>query len=271
MTMIEPPTPEERAAISARKKVTVEGLHVLRRRRAVIRSGTGLLLVAAAITLPLLLAGTSKQPARLVIIPNSAPGTPTTAGPLSTNETTTSRPPSPASVPVNMGGSQTVPSHEAPATAVAPAITTTVPPPCSGQQYTARATADQSRYARGQRVIITVTMTNGGPACEGLPPGWCGQGASAYDSSGTDVWDSDAGPNSSQDIKNCPAAIEQTVAHGSSSTQRLSWQQDLCTFDPSAQPVGPNPDCPATRVPEGTYKVVADGGMAPPVTVTIAS
>ena len=263
--------PEGVAAISARTKSTVERFHVLLRRKAVMRSGTGLFLVSAAITLPLLLAGTSKQPARVVMIPNSAPTSQTTEGALSTNQTTTSRPPTPASAPANKGTSQTVLSHEAQGTAVIPATSTTVPPPCSTQQYTARATTDQSSYARGRSVIITVTMTNSGPTCEGTPPWWCGQEASAYDSSGTDVWDLGAGPTTPQGVRNCPAALEQTVAHGSSSAERLSWQQDQCTFDPSAQPIGPNPDCPGTQVPDGTYKVVGDAGMAPPVTVTISS
>lgn len=147
--------------------------------------------------------------------------------------------------------------------------TTATTPHCSDQQFTAATVTDHSSYTRGQTVNIAVTMTNSGPTCNGIPPWYCGQSASAYNSSGADVWDWGAGPDSPQDVKACPAAVNQPVPHGSSSSESMYWRQDRCTFDGQG-PVVPNPDCPGIQVPGGTYTVVADRGKAPAISIAIS-
>lgn len=156
-----------------------------------------------------------------------------------------------------------------PATAPPGSTTAAVPAVCSPQQFTSTIVTDHPDYTRGQTVNITMTMTNSGPSCEGVPPWFCGQSASIYDSSHTDVWDSGAGPNNPQDIRSCPAGIQQTIGHGSSSSESLAWQQDRCTFD-NQSPAAPNPDCPATQVPDGTYTVAGDSSHASAVTISIS-
>lgn len=263
MTMNGPPTPEERSAMTARRDTTMRRFHTLRRRRLLERAGAAIAVAAMAITASLFLVGSSNQ-ATHVLVPAGVPSStsPAVSSPVATTLPPTtlpsqSSPATPASTP---GRSTTLPP--------APPTTGT-PPPCSNQQFSAQTATDHSDYTRGQTVNINVTMTNSGPTCEGVPPWVCGQHASIYNSSHTDVWDSGAGPNSPSDVTGCPAAMNQLIAHGSSSTQSLAWQQDQCTFDNQAFVV-PNPDCPGTQVPDGTYAVIGDSGKAPAVSITIS-
>lgn len=264
MTMNGPPTPEERSAMTARRDTTMRRFHTLRRRRLLERAGAAIAVAAMAIAASLFLVGSSDQ-ATHVLVPAGVPSStsPAVSSPAATTLPPTTKLPSqsspatPASTPVR-------------STTLPPAPSTTgTPPSCSDQQFTAQTATDHSDYTRGQTVKINVTMTNSGPTCEGVPPWFCGQHASIYNSSHADVWDSGAGPNSPSDVTGCPAAMNQLIAHGSSSTQSLAWQQDQCTFDNQAFVV-PNPDCPGTQVPDGTYAVIGDSGKAPAVSITIS-
>lgn len=213
------------------------------------------------------------------LAPIGAKGHPTTAARTSDRRPTTTRRntaqpsttvrPAMAAPPSSSAPTTTPPTTSPSETTLAPTTTTTVPPSCTNQQFTAEATTDHPTYARGEIVNITVTMSNSGPTCEGVPPWFCGQNASIYNSSHTDVWDWGAGPNQPQDVTGCPAAVSSTIPHGSSSTESMQWHQDQCTFEPSGDMTVPNPDCPQTQVPDGTYTVVADNGRAPSVSIQI--
>src|SRR5208282_1671055 len=68
----------------------------------------------------------------------------------------------------------------------------TVSPAGSCEHFVTTVRTNESSYALGQTVIVSVTQTNEGPTCYGLPPEWCGNlqaFASAYNSAGEDVWD----------------------------------------------------------------------------------
>jgi hypothetical protein len=123
------------------------------------------------------------------------------------------------------------------------------------------------RYSRGQIVNITVTLTYEGPNCTAYAVPGCWEGASAYNSFGTDVWDSGAGPDDDQDAteKTCgPLPLSPVrVAHGSSRNDSFQWTQLRCSFPPFPPSDPPsNPDCPDTQVPSGVYKIVGDDNPA---------
>jgi hypothetical protein len=264
MTSSDQPTPQEQTAAAARRKVTMDRFHRLRRRRLLGRVGIGLAVAVVAIAVPVSLTGSNNPPARVVVgspttsIDPSVDSTipPSTIGRSIRATTTTLTPPS---TPV---------AASAPTTASS--TSTTIHPRCTNQQFTARATTDHPTYTRGQTVNITVTVTNSGLTCEGgVAPDTCGP-VSIYDISHTDVWDLGAGPDSPLGLYNCGGALIQTIVHGWSSTQRIGWSQDRCTLEMNGKQVVPNPNCPGTQVPDGTYTVVADNGAAPTVTIDIA-
>jgi hypothetical protein len=67
-----------------------------------------------------------------------------------------------------------------------------------------------------------------------------------------------------------------TVPGGFSETVEMSWTQDLCSDGPASDEgltVVPNPNCPGTPVPTGTYRILTNWErfQAPPVTITIGS
>ena len=82
---------------------------------------------------------------------------------------------------------------------------------------------------------------------------------SAYNSAGEDVWDNGASRTLPGQIT-CPPEPEpgDTWPAYYSRTQTLDWSQDACTLDPGPPYTGiPNPDCPGTQVPAGTYRIVS--------------
>lgn len=119
-------------------------------------------------------------------------------------------------------------------------------------------------YAPGQTVIISVAEANDGPACFGMPLPVCGPlqaFASAYNPAGEDVWDSGASKAIPGHIT-CPLPRPMPSSTWPAyypDTQELAWSQDKCTLWPGlpghANP-DVNPDCPGTRVPAGTYRIV---------------
>lgn len=138
--------------------------------------------------------------------------------------------------------------------------------PCQQLMSTVRTSA--SSYAPGQTVIISVTLANEGPTCT-TPPQPCEPppAASAYNSAGEDVWDYGAGKFTG--IPTCivsPAL--QTWPARYSNTQILDWSQDKCEAGPVG---GANPNCPGTRVPAGTYRIVGGTGTSASATITISS
>jgi hypothetical protein len=129
---------------------------------------------------------------------------------------------------------------------------------------------NESDYAPGQPVIITVTQANNGPACSTpTPPCGLPSAASAYNSAGEPVWEYGTGKIEGQ-ITCPPAAVaSMTWSAHYSKTQRLRWSQDRCTQGIGI-PGHPNPNCPGTQVPAGTYRIVGGNGPSASVTVTLS-
>jgi hypothetical protein len=144
----------------------------------------------------------------------------------------------------------------------------------SCEHFVTTVRTDESSYAPGQRVIISVTQVNEGPACYGIPPQWCGNlqaFASADNSAGDDVWDYGASKTipGQNTCPFAPAPGPEWPAHYAN-TQKLDWSQDMCALaDETGQPGQPNPNCPGTQVPAGTYRVVGNVTSAP-ATITIS-
>lgn len=273
------PSPEERAMLAARRHATMERFRSLRRRRRIGVGIAGVAAVVVAVAVPLTVEGAPHKTTQVVLSSPTASKPPAT-GPSSTlkdaSATTTTSTTLSTVAPSTTISRPVVTKATTPAPTTAStkpvATSTTVPPNCTAGQYTGKVTTDRYSYSRGQIVNITVTLTNTGPTCEGVPPWFCGQEASAYDSSGNDVWDWGAGPDSPQDVKSCPAASNQVIPHGASDTESMQWSQDRCTFEPDGQPPTlPNPDCPGTQVPSGTYKVVDDHDMAWAATIVLSA
>jgi len=133
---------------------------------------------------------------------------------------------------------------------------------------------NESSYAPRQTVIISVTQTNEGPTCHGLPPQWCGHlqaFASVYNWAGEDIWDYGASKTTPGQIT-CPytAAPGPSWPAHYSNTQNLDWTQGACARDETGDPGERNPNCPGTQAPAGTYRIVGNGTSAP-ITITITS
>jgi len=192
-------------------------------------------------------------------------------------ETTVSPSPS-TTVPVAVAA----PPPSRPTTTVAPTIaTTTGPPPtttttepmpsCQVGQFVLTATTDKGTYAPGETVMVDLSLHDTSPeACldTGVPVWGC-YGATASNSTGNEVWNSLAGPDSLP--ASCPTTGFPTTVPGNfSTTSQVAWTQDVCT-----QPVTndqPNPYCPQTPVPSGVYQISAYWTVfpsSPPVTVVI--
>ena len=108
----------------------------------------------------------------------------------------------------------------------------TILPAGACDHFTTTVRASGPSYGPGQTVIIAVTQTNEGPACNRTPPEWCGNlqaFASAANAAGRDVWDSDATATVPGQYT-CPFA----PAPGPlwppryANTQYLDWHQDDC-------------------------------------------
>jgi hypothetical protein len=133
---------------------------------------------------------------------------------------------------------------------------------------------NESSYAPGQTVLISVTQVNEGPACNGIPPQWCGNlqaFASVYNSADEDVWDYGAS-KTIPGFNTCPFAPAPGPGWPThySNTQKLDWSQEKCARDETGRPGHANPNCPGTRVPAGTYRIVGNWTSAP-ATITISS
>lgn len=123
--------------------------------------------------------------------------------------------------------------------------------PVSCENLVTTVRTNESSYAPGQTVIISVTLANEGPACSIPTPSPCGPppaGASAYSSAGEDVWEYGAGTQIT-----CPYEPVTSVSYpaGYSSTQELNWSQDKCAL------------------PAGTYRIVGNYGTSERATASI--
>jgi hypothetical protein len=145
--------------------------------------------------------------------------------------------------------------------------------PC--EQFVTTVRTSASSYVPGQTVIISVTQTNEGPTCHGIPPEWCGTlraFASAYNSAGEDVWDSGASKTIQGQVT-CPFVPAPGPGWPArySNTQKLDWSQERCPLGGEAgRPGQANPDCTGAQVPAGGYRIVANATSAS-ATITISS
>jgi hypothetical protein len=161
-------------------------------------------------------------------------------------------------------------------------------PICQRSQFVATTTTDAANYGPGQTVHVSVTLTDTSSdpcpdssfliwkgACAS-PPGW-GTAASASNSAGQQVWDAYAGPTTGGPPESCPAGLYlTTIPGGFSATVDLSWTEDLCGDGPASDnglAAVPNPNCPGTPVPAGSYQIMTswESFAAPAVTITISS
>ena len=134
-------------------------------------------------------------------------------------------------------------------------------------------TTDRSTYTPGETVIITVTITNTAGACSGADPGFCGIGASVSNQARNDVWDSWAQTTINSGVTGCPSGNVHTIPVGWSTSTTLNWTQRECVADTSNSQGDwgqPNPECPRTQVPDGTYSIVGFADSAP-AAITISS
>jgi len=132
---------------------------------------------------------------------------------------------------------------------------------------------NESSYAPGQTVIISVTQGNDGPACSTLTPP-CGPTApvaAAYNSGGEAVWVYGVGKTVMGPPLCFPGPVTTTWRAHSSYTQKYDWSQDKCAPPVNGSAGHANPDCPGTQVPAGRYRIVGGNGPSASVTITISS
>jgi hypothetical protein len=138
---------------------------------------------------------------------------------------------------------------------------------CTSQILVATVRTNESSYAPGQTVIISVTLTNEGLACSIPTPSPCGPtppGASVYNSAGEDVWESGAGGG----LISCPPEPVTSVTYpaGYSSTRVLDWRQDKCFLQLRPSQIL---HCPRTQVPAGRYRIIGSNGTSEQATAAI--
>lgn len=141
---------------------------------------------------------------------------------------------------------------------------TIVFPPCIESNFATTVTTNQSTYAAGVPVNISVTLHNVGPACtENNIDGYGCLYPTVSNSSGGQVWV----PWAPYLPVDCPYASgpPTQLATGWSQEEQWTWTQDACSTLQS---------CPKSQVPPGQYEVVGtnwNGTSSAPVTITITS
>jgi hypothetical protein len=159
-----------------------------------------------------------------------------------------------------------------PAAQPAPPPTTTTtdpfPPGCVWSDFATKVSTDQSSYAPGQPVQITLEFANAGPACTINATGYACPLVSIDNSAGTLVWTS-AAPAST----GCPSTFTGPTVLAANWSQSFSftWAQTSCTPGQAAA-------CPGPQVPPGPYQLtgqdVGGAGQIPagtPVTVDLTA
>lgn len=247
MTFDDPANPDEiAAAAAARGRIVKRGRFLRRRRQATL---AGIAVVAAtAVVLAVALTGSGKPTPRVA---TSQSGLPKTA-------------PLPDTIDTPATGQSATPTTTPPGT-----------PACTAGQFTLSVTTDKTAYARGESVVITLKMANTGVTCAGSGISLsCIASASSSNSSGDVVWDSWAGADTSEQIlPQCRPSPVMTIPGGWSTSEGINWNQDQCAGDPSLKTIDvPNPNCPETQVPAGTYSIIAMAGAdkSSPATVTFS-
>jgi hypothetical protein len=207
----------------------------------------------------------AKQVAHKAGVDAKSDPTTTTTDPPSTTTSTT------AASPKTEAGTY-VPAVAAPAPAPAPAATTTTtdpfPPGCAWSDFAANVTSDQSTYAAGQPVQITLELANAGPACTVTATGYACPLVNVDNAAGTLVWSS-AAPVSA----GCPSSFTAPTVLASNWSQSFSfsWGQTTCT-------PGQASGCPGPHVPAGQYQItgLSSGGSSQipagtPATITLTA
>ncbi len=132
---------------------------------------------------------------------------------------------------------------------------------------------NESSYAPGQTVIISVTRDNDGPACSIPTPSPCGPAvpwASAYNSAGEAVWVYGVGQIIVGPSTCTPGPASTTWPAHSSYIQEFDWGENKCTRPATGLVGHANPDCPGTQVAAGTYRIVGGNGPSASATITIS-
>lgn len=139
--------------------------------------------------------------------------------------------------------------------------TSTTQPPiasCQDSSFQLSLTADSSSYSEGDTVVITLTVTNTGPAC--IVAG--GQNTCAWvssvdvtNASGSEVFS--PGANGQGIVDLCPASPPYGGVNSGVVviTQTIDWSQQICAPGFAPGPPTTNPNCPQTQVPPGAYTV----------------
>jgi len=132
--------------------------------------------------------------------------------------------------------------------------------PC---QPVLRASTDHTSYPLGAAsVSITLTYRNPSPyGCADTTAATtgCGPGATITNQSGQVVWQWRASPFNTP--TSCPATLSNlAIAGGETITSQVVWTQDYCAAS-NSPPGEPNPNCPETAVPAGTYTIEGEWGL----------
>jgi hypothetical protein len=198
-------------------------------------------------------------------LPHKAASTP------KSDPTTTTHPPS-TTTSTTAPLPKTYASTFTPAAAPAPATTTTTtnpyPPGCVWSDFATKVSTDQSTYAAGQPVNITLEFANAGPACTVTATGYACPLVNIENAGGALVWSS-AAPVSA----GCPSTYTPptVLAANWSQTFTFSWGQTTCI-------PGQASGCPGPTVAAGQYQVIGQSGggssqipAGPPATVTLTA
>ena len=145
-------------------------------------------------------------------------------------------------------------------------------PPC---QPELSASTDHISYPLGVgSVSITLTYRNPSPygcADTTAATSGCGPGATISNQSGQVVWQWRASPFNTP--TSCPAALSnRAIGGGETVTSQVVWTQDYCASS-NSPPGEPNPSCPETAVPAGTYTIEGEWGFgalqSPPISIVL--
>jgi hypothetical protein len=137
------------------------------------------------------------------------------------------------------------------------------------------ASTDHSAYPLGAAsVSITLTYRNPSPygcADTTAATSGCGPGATISNQSGQVVWQWRASPFNTP--TSCPAALSnRAITGGETVTSQVVWTGDYCATS-NSPPGEPNPSCPETAVPAGTYTIEGTWGFgamqSPPISIVL--
>lgn len=210
------------------------------------------------------------------VITNRPTATTIRATPASTTTTSVT-----ASTAVRPVSSSTAVRAVTTTTAVRPVESTTATtlPVCAQGQIVTVASTDAATYSPGQTAVIGAELDNTGPTCSGADIAvGCGITYEVTNRSGQVVWDSWASSTESLFIPEaCPQGPPgPTFAGLYGDVYKTEWNLKECSGVSGDSNENPNPNCPETQVPDGTYYVTAaqssypTTGQSSPVAITIS-